>query len=159
LAISPQHLLDQASMLTRAQTGRPRGTDLRRAVSAAYYAVFHAIASAAADSVVPANKRATEEYARVYRSINHGALRKLCERVRAKNFDFENDIREFAAAVADLQEKRHSADYDPLFKTTISDTILTIAAARTAISQFEDGPAEGRAYFLSLLLFPPRRAE
>jgi hypothetical protein len=77
----------------------------------------------------------------------------------AKNLDFENDIREFAAAVADLQEKRHSADYDPLFKTTISDTILTIAAARTAISQFEDAPAEGRAYFLSLLLFPPRRAE
>jgi hypothetical protein len=42
-------------------------------------------ASAGADSVVPANERATKQYARVYRSINHGASRKLCERLRSKN--------------------------------------------------------------------------
>jgi len=81
----------------------------------------------------------------------------LCERVRGKNSDVGNDIREFAAALADLHEKRHSADYDPLFKAIRSDTILTIQAARSAISKFED-TAE-RAHFLSLLLFPPRRAE
>jgi hypothetical protein len=143
-------------MLTEAQALQPRETDLRRAMSAAYYAVFHAIASAAADSIVPANKRATEQYARVYRSINHGALRKLCERVRGKNSDFGNDIREFAAAVPDLQEKRHSADYDPLFKAIRSDTTLTIAAAQSAISQFENAPAEERARFLSLRLFPSK---
>jgi hypothetical protein len=157
LAISPQHLLDQASMLTEPQAGHPTTeTDLRRAISAAYYAVFHAIASAAADSIVPANKRATEQYSRVYRSINHGALRKLCDRVRGKKLDFGDDIREFAAAVADLQEKRHSADYDPVFTAIRSDTRLTIRAARSAISQFEGAPEAERAHFLSLLLFPPR---
>jgi hypothetical protein len=143
-------------MLTEAQARRPRETDLRRAMSAAYYAVFHAVASAAADSVVPADKRATEQYARVYRSINHGTLRKLCDRVRGKNSGFGNDIREFAAAVADLQEKRHSADYDPLFTAIRLDTRLTIHAARSTISQFENASAEERARFLSLLLFPPK---
>jgi hypothetical protein len=138
---------------------QPRATDLRRAISAAYYAVFHAIASAAADSVVPANKRATEQYSRVYRSINHRALRSLCERVRGKNSDFGSDIREFAAAVADLQEKRYSADYDPLFQAIPLDARLTIHAAQTVISQFQNAPAEERTRFLSLLLFPSKRAE
>jgi hypothetical protein len=156
MPINPQHLLDQASTLTEAQARHSTETDLRRAMSAAYYAVFHAIASAAADSIVPANKRATEQYARVYRSISHGALRKLCDRVRSKNLAFGSDIREFAAAVADLQEKRHSADYDPTFTAIRLDTRLTIHAARSAISQFEAAPAAERAHFLSLLLFPPR---
>jgi len=160
LAINPQHLLDQASILTEG-SGRkqPRATDLRRAISAAYYAVFHAIASAAADSVVPANKRATEQYSRVYRSVNHGPLRSLCDRVTGKNSDFGSEIREFAAAVVELQEKRHCADYDPLFLPRESDTRLIIRAAHSAISQFQDAPAEERTRFLSLLLFPPKRAE
>jgi hypothetical protein len=156
LAISPQHLLDQASRLSKAQARRPRGADLRRAISAAYYAVFHAVVCAAADSVVTVDKRATEQYIRVYRSVNHGALRKLCESVRRQNSDFGDDIRQFAAALLDLQEKRHSADYDPLFKAIRSDAILTITAARSAISQFQDAPAEERAHFLSLLLFPSK---
>jgi hypothetical protein len=128
-------------------------------MSAAYYAVFHAIASAAADTVVPANKRTTEQYTRVYRSINHGPLRDLCKRVRERKLDFGNDIRLFAAAVADLREKRHSADYDPLFKAFRSDTMLAIDTARSAITLFQNAPAEERTQFLSLLLFPSKRAE
>jgi hypothetical protein len=47
--MNPQHLLDQAEHLTQRQTvGRPRATDLRRAVSAAYYAVFHTLTTAGA---------------------------------------------------------------------------------------------------------------
>ena len=156
MAISPQHLLDQASRLSKAQARRPRGADLRRAISAAYYALFHAVVCAAADSVVPVDKRATEQYIRVYRSVNHVTLRKLCQNVRGRDSGFGNAIREFAAAVPDLQEKRHSADYDPLFKAIRSDTTLTIAAAQSAISQFENVPAEERARFLSLLLFPSK---
>jgi hypothetical protein len=158
LPINPLHLLDQADMLTTREAGRPRAIDLRRATSAAYYAVFHTVLRAAADSVVPADKRATEQYARVYRSINHSPLRKLCDQVRGKNSSFNPDIREFAATVSDLQEKRYSADYDPLFKAIRSDTMLAIAAARSAINQFETAPEQERALFLSLLLFPRKHS-
>lgn len=142
--------------MTTLQAGRPRGADLRRAISAAYYAVFHSIVSAAANSVVPADKRATEQYARVYRSINHGPLRDLCRRIKEKNSSFGPAIRELAAAIADLQEKRHSADYDPLFKAIRSDTKLAIDTARSAISLFEQAPIAEREHFLSLLLFPSK---
>jgi hypothetical protein len=65
-------------------------------------------------------------------------------------------MRQFAVTVYDLQEKRHSADYDPLFKAIRSDALLTIAAARSAIGLFEAAPIEEREHFLSLLLFPAR---
>ena len=38
---NPEHLLDQAERLAATGTGAPRQTNLRRAISAAYYAVFH----------------------------------------------------------------------------------------------------------------------
>jgi hypothetical protein len=106
---------------------------------------------------VPVSKRTTDQYARVYRSINHGPLRHLCKEIRSKAVVFGSDIRDFAATLSDLQEKRHSADYDPLFKVLRSDTILAISAARTAIGKFQAAPAEEQANFLSLLLFPAKR--
>ena len=51
--LNPDHLLDQAERLTTAPgSGPPRQADLRRAISTAYYAVFHAIATDAADQFV-----------------------------------------------------------------------------------------------------------
>jgi hypothetical protein len=114
--------------------------------------------SAAADSIVPTDKRATERYVRVYRSINHGPLRMLCEQVKGKNSTFGPDMRQFAVTVYDLQEKRYSADYDPLFKTIRSDALLTIKAARSAIELFEAAPIDEREHFLSLLLFPSKQS-
>ena len=47
----PAHLLEQAERLAAAPAkGQPRDADLRRAISTAYYAIFHAILTAAADS-------------------------------------------------------------------------------------------------------------
>jgi hypothetical protein len=156
LPINPQHLIDQAKTLEETPAGRPRGVNLRRAISAAYYAIFHTVLSAAADAVLPADKRATEEYKRIYRSIDHSRLRELCNEIQKSNI-FGSAIRDFAAIVLDLREKRHSADYDPLFVVNRSDTKLTIVAAESAISKFNGAPEGERVQFLLQLLSPSTR--
>lgn len=80
--LNPDHLLDQADRLTRApDVGAPRQADLRRAISSAYYAVFHALVTEATDNVVGKTQRHTPLYALVYRSIDHRALRRTCEEI------------------------------------------------------------------------------
>jgi hypothetical protein len=165
--IEPQHLLDQADNLAGvAVGGRPRGADLRRAISSAYYALFHFTMRAVADSVVPISKRSTLQYARVYRAVDHKTLRDVCKGITnptskytahsPTKSGFGSDICAFATAVFELQEKRHLADYDPLFPVTKSDALLTISTARTAITRFGSAPTEEQEAFLSLLTFPPR---
>jgi uncharacterized protein (UPF0332 family) len=167
--IDPQHLLEQADKLAgSAPHGRPRGADLRRAISATYYAIFHFTARAAADSVVPVNKRSASQYTRIYRGIDHRSLRELCKAISGTNLPakyaahapptgFGPNVYDFATAVLDLQEKRHLADYDPQFRVTKSDALLTISTARTALSRFDSAPPDQQQAFLSLLLFPPRQ--
>ena len=46
-------LLSQANRLAAASTGRPRQADLRRAVSASYYALFHLLIGDAVQRLNP----------------------------------------------------------------------------------------------------------
>jgi hypothetical protein len=139
VAIDPQHLLEQADRLAAAPSqGRPRGIDLRRAFSAAYYALFHFTMRAAADAIVPANKRSTAEYTRIHRTSDHRNLREFCAAVKGKTLPakyvahgpsggFSAEIRDFATALIELQEKRISADYGPQYRPTRSDAIASIS--------------------------------
>jgi len=165
---NPDHLLDQADRLIAPQgRGAPRQADLRRAISAAYYSVFHAIVTNATDDLVGSTQRQTPRYALIYRHIEHKALRSLCEDVKkpslparysklAPTGGFGPDLIGVAAAVLDLQEKRHLADYDPLFRVGISDAALAVATGRTALVRFRNAPSEPKKVFLSLLVFSPR---
>jgi hypothetical protein len=141
--------------------------DIRRAISAAYYGLFHAAMTAAADQVVGATNRAQSRYGLVYRSIGHKSLRELCEAIQKPTLPdkykpyapraFGSDIIAFATAVAVLQEKRHEADYNPMIQMKRSDTTLWIGAARAALTRFQNTDHEQRTIFLTLLLFATRR--
>lgn len=166
--LNPDHLFDQAEKLVAPPpAGPPRQVDLRRAISAAYYAVFHFVLTAAADEFVGVTKKTTRRYTLVYRSIDHRALRDLCSEAKkpqltakygkyAPSNGFGPNIQAFASAVLELQEKRHSADYDPSSRVKTSDVRLAIATARSAIRRFERASPGRRGAFLALLLFPPR---
>jgi ATP phosphoribosyltransferase regulatory subunit HisZ len=141
--------------------------DLRRAISAAYYAVFHATLAAAADLYVGAVKRATSEYTLVYRSVDHKDIRELCSKVRAPNLSgrftqysprdgFDADIRAFAQALLELQEKRLEADYNPSVRMRSSDARLAVGIARNALHKLQTAPPASRNAFLGLLLFKVR---
>ena len=168
-ALNPEHLLDQADRLLQPPpAGPPRQVDLRRAVSSAYYAVFHAILTAAADEFVGVTRRTTSRYGLVYRSIDHRRIRDLCDdlgkpAIPAKYAahtpaaGFGTNISAFAAAFPELQDARHSADYDPMMRFRTADAQLVIRTARTALRRYGNASAQRRKAFLTLLLFPPRR--
>jgi hypothetical protein len=61
---NPEYLLEQAAKLARAPiAGAPRQTDLRRAISAAYYAVFNFTLTCLADEFVGVQQRPGRRYA------------------------------------------------------------------------------------------------
>jgi hypothetical protein len=166
--MNPEHLLDQAESLLRpAKSGRPRQSDLRGAISSAYYAVFHAVAQAAADEFIGGTKRAEPIYGLVHRSIDHRWLRDLCSAVQKcpmpKKFTpyqptggFGADLQTFSFAVERLQKRRHDADYDPMIRLSNVRVRRSVDDARSALSHFDQAPADQRTIFLSLLLFEPR---
>lgn len=113
--LNPDHLFEQANRLVIREAGPPRQVDIRRAISTAYYGIFHAVVTAAADQHVGVTNRATTRYGLVYRSVDHKTLRDLCREVqkptlsnRYKPYEPRNgfgpNITAFAAAVVDLQE-------------------------------------------------------
>jgi hypothetical protein len=166
--LNPEHLFEQADkLISTPPAGPPRQVDLRRAISSAYYGVFHATLTAAADEFVGVTKRSTTQYSLVYRSVDHRSLRELCSEIKkptlpAKYAPYEPrngfgpNIKAFAAAVVELQEKRHAADYDPLIRVKSLDALLAVSTARNALNRFQRASAGRRKAFLSLLLFPPR---
>ena len=82
----------------------------RRAVSTAHYAVFHALASVRADSLLESTDRDTDEYERVYRALEHGPLKSAFGREPLTDRD---DFRRIGDLVISLQTERHRADYLP----------------------------------------------
>jgi hypothetical protein len=166
--LNADHLIEQAErLIVPPRGGSPRQVDLRRAISAAYYGVFHFCLTMAADELVGVTQRATSRYALVYRSINHRSLRELCLEAQkrtpparflpyAPGGGFGADIQAFAAFANELQQKRHLADYDPLPRLRTSDAKLAIDTARTAILRFQAASEEHRKAFLTLLVCPPR---
>lgn len=180
--LNPDHLLDQADRLIKpAAGGAPRHIDLRRAISSAYYAIFHAIVTQATDDFVGRRQRHTPMYELVYRSIEHRAIKRICEAVvnQAKNKQqkknakqepnlpkwyvrnqpkggFGADLEGMAAAVIELYEKRQVADYDPLFNVSVSDATLAVDTGRIALGKFRTASRAARKSFVSLIVFPPR---
>jgi uncharacterized protein (UPF0332 family) len=165
--LNPDHLFEQADKLITPQTGRPRQVDIRRAISAAYYAIFHAAITAAADQFVGMTNRDESRYGLLYRTVDHKWVRELCKEIQkstlSSNFrpytppgGFSADITAFAAAVVALQVKRHTADYDVMVRMNRSDAVLAIAEARAALGRFNRASQPERLAFLSLLLFSPR---
>jgi hypothetical protein len=163
---NPDHLFSQAENLSaQSGPGAPLQVDLRRAISAAYYAVFHKILTEAANQVV-GHSQPWEQYNLVYRGIGHGQLRAMCNSARHPTLPkkyapcvpvgFSTHIQTFAALTVELQEKRHSADYDPAVRVLKSDAALAISNAREALRHWQDALGEERRIFILLLLFPPR---
>lgn len=170
--INSGHLLQQADRLLKPRSNKLtviRQAERRRAISTAYYAVFHHVLRSVADQFVGPGERRTPLYALAYRSVDHGKLETLCNAVGRENVNpkgkytaffpeggFNIVLREYAALLIDLKEKRNLADYDPSHRVRIVDARNSIAAAREAIEKFGDAPENEKEIFLALLIFPPR---
>jgi hypothetical protein len=164
---NPDHLFEQSERLIAPQVGRPRQADIRRAISAAYYGIFHAAITEAVDQFVGAANRDKSQYGLAYRSVSHSRLREVCGEVRkaapssrykpyVPSTGFGADIVKFAEAVVELQEQRHAADYDIMISMNRSDALLAVATARAALTAFRAADQAQRLAFLGLLMFSAR---
>lgn len=140
-------LIALAYRLAKASPGRPRQADLRRAVSTAYYALFHAMARNVADVMVGTvkAKRSEAAWAQAYRGLQHGDARSACE--AARNLPFPQAIKDCADAFAELQLERYGADYDPLYRVTRAYSLSLVQKAEDAIRKLRAAAAKDRRAF------------
>lgn len=161
-------LLEQADGLCAPSFGRrTREVDLRRAISTAYYGLFHYVLTEVADAFVGPAVRNGPRYVLVYRSVNHADLKTTCAEIQkprpsdryapyAPAEGFDASLKQFASGLIDLQISRHRADYDPGAEFQVADARLAVAKARSAIGSYEAARKDQREMFLTLLLCPPR---
>jgi hypothetical protein len=148
-------LLDVAHDLSRRTGRRPREAFMRRAVSTAYYAMFHALARLCADQLIGGIHAKTAAWARVYRALDHKAAKSVLRNKEATGL--ASEINAFGEAFALLQERRYQADYDPApFRYYFNQTSALINLAETAIRGLNSLGAEERRALATLVLFKQR---
>lgn len=99
--------------LASSSRGRPRQTNLRRAISTTCYALFHCLAACCADMPVGGEgaNRSKPAWRQAYRALQHRQARNRCRHGNIRGFP--NEVQDLANVFADMQTKRHGADYDP----------------------------------------------
>lgn len=140
--------------------GRPLETDLRRAISTAYYALFHCLANCCADTIVggTGSNRSGTAWNQAYRALDHGLTRRRCVS-RSGIARFPPDIQKFADFFVLMQAMRHLADYDPdakdapIWPLSRSAIIGIINDVEDVIRRFNQAPiADRRAFAVYVLL-------
>jgi uncharacterized protein (UPF0332 family) len=160
----PTDLLAVARLLSSADASQPPGqAQLRRAVSTAYYAVFHKILRTAADRFAGPDREQSGAYVMLYRSFDHGHMKRICEdlqvstlrdkiKAQLRRDSVSQDTRDFAGNFPALQEARHLADYDPTIQFLPSDVASWIDVAEVAIEAFDRIASDEQADVLALLM-------
>ncbi len=154
LALNPSNLIATVKYLASSQRrGRPRQEDLHRAVSTAYYAMFHALARSNANLLVGSTpaKRSNQAWRQLYRALDHSQAARATG--RQELLQFPQDIQDFAAQFVKMQSQRHNADYDPLETFSRSDVLQLILETTLAIDGFNRARTLDRRAFAVLVLF------
>ncbi|MTW14808.1 hypothetical protein GJ689_01070 [Rhodoplanes serenus] len=126
-------LLAVAGDLCRRTGKRPREAFMRRAVSTAYYAVFHALCRLCADTVIGAIHHKSQAWERVYRGVSHTGAKAVLTSSK-ELAAFPSEFASFGAAFVLLQKERELADYGPApFGKYFADTESLVGQAANAI--------------------------
>ena len=150
-------LLQQALDLANKNPSSPVQADLRRAVSAAYYALFHLLIRETVSHWSLDSSR--DGLARMF---EHRVMAKAAERILdAKLFPFSGQdpavvrqLRTVAKAFGRLQDERHTADYDNAKSWTQLEALDEVKTAVRAFSAWHSIKNEKIAqdYLVSLLI-------
>ena len=143
-----------ASGIPGENRGRPRQAELRRAVSAAYYALFHSLALGCANMLAgPASRRRLDSaWHQTYRALDHAHARNQCNDQSAMR-GFSEHIRYFGRRFVLMQNQRQLADYSPSVTFSRERVMLLIDETDGAIDSFESAtPSERREFALHVLL-------
>lgn len=108
-------LIQHAVFLSELNKGHePKQVDLRRAVSAAYYGLFHLLTTEAAQNWK--HQRQRDRFARMF---DHGRMKTCSSKLSSRPLPIDPaespvfaDLKLVADSFVNLQQARHTADYD-----------------------------------------------
>ena len=152
-------LLQQAKELVHKNPNNPTQADLRRSVSAAYYALFHLL-------IFEACLNWSNDISRpgLARMFDHSVMKKVSKKVTdAGRMPYAGEdpvivdkLRSFAGLFVQLQEQRHEADYNIKDAWTITQSLEEIFAANRAFVIWQGIRTEkiSQDYLVSLLIRP-----
>lgn len=158
-ALNPRDLVKTARELVGASNGKkPRQSNLLRAISTTYYALFHTLAKSCADLLIggTSSVRSKPAWHQVYRALEHGFARNACVS-QDKIGKFPKEIQDFADMFVAMQTKRQRADYDPREKAYKSSVLLDIDFVEAVIDGYSSAPLKDRRAFAAYVLFKSRR--
>lgn len=158
-------LLEQATHLAQLDYRRPKQASLRRAVSGAYYALFHLLVAEGTRNVRPSAVRH-----HVRRVFEHSSMKTVCKAWAIGKLDsisestralvtppIEPELKAVALAFVNLQEARHAADYDLSRPLDRVEALAHIEQARQAFADWRTIRLKRNAgVFLAALLFENR---
>lgn len=162
-------LLAQAKHLATREPKKPKQASLRRAVSSAYYALFHFLIDRATGRLVRGYDR-QELRGVLGRAFQHAEMKEA-----AKSFAggtpkahiapallrnaVQEPLRDVADAFVRLKEARYGADYDRGRNFTRREALDLVDSARKAVSDWKsvDKTPQADTFLISLLIF--RRAD
>jgi len=129
----------------------PTNEHVRRAISNAYYALFHALSQANASALIgtPTDAASASAWSRVYRALDHGTARRELQRHRQ---ELSPPAQTFVDTFSHLQQLRHLADYDHTAVLTSHQATIRLQQAQTAILDYLQIDANERAYIATLIL-------
>jgi hypothetical protein len=141
--IKPDWLIRQAQDLGgfTSGPGQPRNSDLRRAVSSAYYALFHQISDGVICSVFPRSARMNQLQLR--RHITHASVKRVSSWISGdqpsshlvdlvKELRSDHLVTQVAQSFSHLLQQRELADYDHLADFRKEVVVVDVVRARQA---------------------------
>lgn len=154
-------LLEPASYLAACEPNRPKQASLRRAISAAYYSVFHLVIDDATRYLVSGARMRSA----IARSFDHQAMRSAAEALGAVarkpgsthwfrphlNDPISPDLTVVCDTLVELQEQRHKADYDVgvTFTRLQTNNAVSLAIQAHAVWPRERNTQNARVFMLA----------
>ena len=145
----------RAILVPQPSAAQPTPAAIRRAISTAYYAAFHALTASNVDVLIgPAHNQLTADaWMQIYRGLSHRQARTQLQQNRNR---LSADSQVFADVFRDLQNERHNADYNPRATFTVQTATNLLNQAEAAITDFFQTGQSERVAIATLTLFRTR---
>ncbi len=163
-----EDLFAQAEMLAKVDAKKPKQANLRRAVSSAYYAVFHFLVEESCRLVFGTQHGQAAYRHTLGRAFAHSVMKQACAsftggtlkdaivkglpRNASGRYLIHDVIRNMARVFAEMQEKRNLADYDRRERFKRSEVLTLILQAKDWTEKFAALPmSDDKRFFLACL--------
>jgi deoxyinosine 3'endonuclease (endonuclease V) len=123
--------------------------------------MFHALCGVCANAFIGVKtpERCERAWVQTYRAVDHRKALEACERCVKAEYDFPQEIQDFASYFVTMQSLRQKADYDPTSAFNRGQTATYVEGARNAISALDQAPQKHKKAFAAFVLLRFQRSE